>query len=99
MQSQQGVFAGALALALAWAAGAPAAHAADYVVSTAGNDGASGLAAAPWRTLQRAWNAGTLRAGDTVTVDDGTYAGFACNGTSGTAAARASRCARAIRWE
>ena len=63
------------------------ARAADYVVSPAGNDGASGLAAAPWRTLQRAWNAGTLRAGDTVTVDDGTYAGFGCNGASGTAAA------------
>ena len=89
MQLQQRVwFAGALALALAWAVGAPVARAADYVVSTAGNDGASGLAAAPWRSLQRAWNAGTLRAGDTVTVDDGTYAGFGCNGTSGTAAAR-----------
>jgi hypothetical protein len=89
MQSQQRIlFAGALALALAWTMGAPVARAADYVVSTAGNDGASGLVAAPWRTLQRAWNAGTLRAGDTVTVDDGTYAGFGCNGTSGTAAAR-----------
>jgi len=75
-----------LALALAWAAGTPLARAADYVVSTSGNDSASGLAAAPWHTLQRAWNTGTLRAGDTVTVNDGTYAGFGCNGTSGTAA-------------
>ena len=78
----------ALALALMWAVQAHVARAADYVVSTTGNDGGSGLAAAPWRTLQRAWNAGTLRAGDTVTVEDGAYAGFACNGASGTAAAR-----------
>ena len=89
MQSQyRFLFAGALLLALAWVAGTPAARAAEYVVSTTGNDSGSGLAAAPWRTLQRAWSGGALRAGDTVTVEDGTYAGFGCNGTSGTAAAR-----------
>ncbi len=80
-------FEGALALALIWALGARAARAADYLVSANGNDGASGLAAAPWRTLQRAWSGGTLRAGDTVTVEDGGYSGFGCDGISGTAAA------------
>src|SRR5215204_1652766 len=58
------------------------ASAADYVVSTTGNDSASGMAGAPWRTLQRVWR--TVQAGDTVTVEDGTYAGFACDGSSGT---------------
>ena len=42
-----------------------------FVVSTGGNDGASGTVAAPWRTLAKA-NA-TLSAGDTVMVRGGTY--------------------------
>jgi len=63
-----------------------AADAADYVVSTGGDDAASGAAGAPWRTIQRALRA--VKPGDTVTVEDGTYAGLACDGVSGTAAAR-----------
>jgi parallel beta-helix repeat protein len=62
------------------------AEAADYVVSPAGDDAATGLAGAPWRTIQRSLRA--VKPGDTVTVEDGTYAGLACDGTSGTAAAR-----------
>src|SRR6185436_3496368 len=62
------------------------AFAADYFVSPAGSDSATGLAGAPWKTLQKA--ASTVAAGDTVTVADGTYAGFLCDGTSGTAASR-----------
>ena len=80
MQLQQRVwFAGALALALAWAVGTPVARAADYVVSTAGSDGAGGWRARPGAPSSGR-NAGTLRAGDAVTVEDGTYAGFACDG-------------------
>ena len=62
------------------------ARAVDYFVSPAGDDKAAGSAAAPWKTLQHA--AETVTAGDTVTVADGTYAGFACDGKSGTAASR-----------
>src|SRR5207253_942612 len=65
---------------------AAAAGAAEYVVSTAGDDAATGLAGAPWRTIQRALRA--VKPGDTVTVEVGTYAGLACDGTSGTAASR-----------
>ncbi|HVR63600.1 MAG TPA: right-handed parallel beta-helix repeat-containing protein [Polyangia bacterium] len=71
-------------LALAISAGRAAATA--YVVAPTGDDSAAGSSAAPWRTLQKA--AGKVMAGDTVTVRDGTYAGFACNGRSGTATAR-----------
>ena len=62
------------------------ARAVDYFVGPAGDDKAAGSAAAPWKTLQHA--AETVTAGDTVTVADGTYAGFACDGKNGTAAAR-----------
>ncbi|HVT08107.1 MAG TPA: right-handed parallel beta-helix repeat-containing protein, partial [Polyangia bacterium] len=62
-----------------------AAYATAYSVSPTGSDTASGLAAAPWRTLQRALD--TVKPGDTVTVEDGTYAGLACDTVSGTAAA------------
>ena len=62
------------------------AEAGDYVVSTAGDDAATGVAGAPWRTIQRALRA--VKPGDTVTVEDGTYAGLACDGMSGTAASR-----------
>ena len=75
----------ALALMLSVAA-ATAASAADYVVSPTGSDSATGLAGAPWKTIQKAL--GTVKAGDVVTVEDGTYAGLACDGVSGTAAAR-----------
>ena len=68
-------------------AGLPAAAgAAEYIVSTAGDDAATGLAGAPWRTIQRALRA--VKPGDSVTVEDGTYAGLACDGISGTAASR-----------
>jgi MYXO-CTERM domain-containing protein len=76
--------ASALAVAAALGMGAPA-LAAGSLVSPTGDDNAAGAAATPWRTLQRPWS--TVRAGDTVTVEDGTYAGFGCDGTSGTAAA------------
>ncbi len=61
-------------------------HAADYAVSPQGSDGANGSPATPWKTLQKA--ADSVQAGDTVTVADGTYAGFQCDGKAGTAAAR-----------
>ena len=64
---------------------ASAAHAATYQVSPNGNDANTGSVAAPFKTLQKA--ADTVVAGDTVLVNDGTYAGFRVR-TSGTAAAR-----------
>jgi parallel beta-helix repeat protein len=62
------------------------AAATDYVVAPTGDDAAAGTMAAPWKTLQKA--AGKVVAGDTVTARDGTYAGFQCDGRSGTAGAR-----------
>jgi parallel beta-helix repeat protein len=62
------------------------AAATDYFVAPTGDDAAAGTMAAPWKTLQKA--AGTVVAGDTVTARDGTYAGFQCDGRSGTAGAR-----------
>lgn len=56
-----------------------------YEVSPAGNDANAGSAALPWKTLQKA--ADSVKAGDTVLVNNGTYAGFRVR-TSGTAAAR-----------
>src|SRR5579884_2830422 len=50
------------------------AWAADYVVAPTGNDGAAGSQAAPWATLQHAVD--TMQPGDSVTVADGSYAGF-----------------------
>lgn len=60
-------------------------HAAVYVVSATGNDSNVGSAALPWKTLQKA--ADSVKAGDTVLVNNGTYAGFRVR-TSGTSAAR-----------
>jgi hypothetical protein len=74
-------FAGLLGAALP-----SAARAADYLVSPSGSDTASGMAGAPWRTIQRALT--SVKPGDVVTVEDGTYAGIACDSVSGTAAAR-----------
>jgi hypothetical protein len=73
-------------VALALFASSGQALAAAYFVSPTGDDSAAGTSAAPWKTLQKA--AGKVAAGDTVTVADGTYAGFACDGKKGTAAAR-----------
>ncbi|GEM_PF-1322842 len=42
-----------------------------YHVSTNGNDSNPGSSASPWRTIQKAAN--TMAAGDTVTVEAGTY--------------------------
>ena len=42
-----------------------------YYVSTTGNDSNAGTSTSPWRTIQKAVN--TLRAGQTVTVNAGTY--------------------------
>ena len=61
------------------------ASAAEYGVSPTGSDTATGLAGAPWKTIQRAFK--SVKAGDVVIVEDGTYAGIACDGVSGTAAA------------
>jgi parallel beta-helix repeat protein len=61
------------------------AHATVYEVSPTGNDANDGSAALPWKTLQKA--ADTVKAGDKVWVNNGTYAGFRMR-TSGTAAAR-----------
>ncbi len=52
-----------------------------YVVAPEGDDGASGSAAAPWKTLQGA--AAEVGPGDTVIVRAGRYDGFEL-GTSGT---------------
>jgi parallel beta-helix repeat protein len=67
-------------------AAVPTALAKDYFVRPTGDDLGSGAAAAPWKTLQKAAN--TVAAGDTVTVANGTYAGFACHDKSGTPTAR-----------
>src|SRR5689334_4485558 len=56
-----------------------------FYVAPTGADAAAGSAQAPWQTLQHAAN--SVKAGDTVIVEPGTYAGFDLT-TSGTAAAR-----------
>src|SRR6187549_3972218 len=53
-----------------------------FHVALGGNDANAGTAAAPWATLQKAAN--SVRAGDTVNVAAGNYAGFDL-WTSGTA--------------
>jgi hypothetical protein len=58
--------------------------AAQYYVSTSGNNSAAGTASAPWRTLQYA--ADRVGPGDRVTVRPGDYTGFHLD-TSGTAVA------------
>ncbi|HSS40611.1 MAG TPA: right-handed parallel beta-helix repeat-containing protein, partial [Polyangia bacterium] len=74
-----------LASFLAVVLGSTVAYATAYSVSPTGSDTASGLSSAPWRTIQRALD--TVNAGDIVTVEDGTYAGLACDTVSGTASA------------
>jgi parallel beta-helix repeat protein len=49
-------------------------NAAEYFVSTAGNNANSGVSGAPWRTLQHAAN--QVLPGDRVTVLPGNYTGF-----------------------
>jgi hypothetical protein len=74
-------------LARAWIVGSivllcpSLALAASYVVAPNGKDSNAGDAANPWATLQHA--ADTVKAGDTVTVEPGDYAGFNVT-TSGT---------------
>jgi parallel beta-helix repeat protein len=63
----------ALIPAVALLAAAPALGA-EYHVSPAGDDNASGKAEAPWKTLQKA--ADTVTTGDRVVVEDGEYRGF-----------------------
>ncbi len=54
---------------------ATAAHATDYYVKNGGNDGANGQSlGSAWATLQHA--ADVVNPGDTVHVQDGSYAGF-----------------------
>ncbi len=71
--------------AFAMSAAAGSASATTYEVAPGGNDANAGSAAAPWQTLQKA--ALTVHSGDTVLINDGTYAGFRMR-TSGTAGAR-----------
>lgn len=66
-------------------AGVFTAHGATYHVAPNGNDAASGLAGAPWRTLIKA--AATAAAGDTVLIGNGVYTGAVTFTRSGTAAA------------
>ena len=59
--------------------------AATYYVSPTGSDSANGSSSTPWRTIQHAIN--TAVAGDTVTVENGTYVeaiNFTGSGTSGS---------------
>ena len=56
-----------------------------YYVSTGGNDTNAGTLAAPWRTIQHAAN--TVKAGDTVQVEGGTYNEIVTMKTSGNATA------------
>jgi hypothetical protein len=59
-----------------------------YYVAMTGSNAATGTVAAPWQTLQQAAN--TVKAGDTVVVRAGSYAGFIMGWnapTAGTAAA------------
>lgn len=58
------------------------ARATAYTVQPSGNDSGAG----PWKTLQYA--ADHVVAGDIVTVEDGTYAGFVLDGKNGTAGSR-----------
>lgn len=60
-------------------------HATDYVVSTTGDNGNTGLSGDPWATLQHA--ADQVLPGDTVTVLAGDYDGFHMT-TSGTLSQR-----------
>ena len=48
-----------------------------YYVANSGSDSAAGAATAPWATLQKASN--SVKAGDTVIVRAGSYAGFVVN--------------------
>ncbi len=64
-------------------AAAVAAQGADYYVSPKGDDGGSGAAAAPFRTIQKA--ADVVQPGDTVHLAAGVYDGRAVMKTSGTA--------------
>lgn len=55
-----------------------------FYVATNGNDNAGGSSASPWATLQHAAN--SVKAGDTVIIEAGSYKGFDME-TSGTATA------------
>ncbi len=58
------------------------AQAANYYVSTTGNDSNAGTSASPWRTIQKAAN--TMVAGDTAIVNTGTYNERVSVSTSGS---------------
>lgn len=59
-------------------------RAATYYLSPSGSDSNPGTSALPWKTLHKA--AAAVRAGDTVIVRDGTYAGGVWIETPGTSA-------------
>jgi len=56
-----------------------------YNVATSGSDSASGASASPFKTIQKA--ASVLRAGDTLNIRAGSYAGLDASGLSGTQSA------------
>jgi len=58
--------------------------AATYYLSPTGSDGNPGTSLYPWKTFKKA--ASTVKAGDTVIVRDGTYAGGVTIETAGTSA-------------
>ncbi|MGH7238867.1 MAG: DUF1565 domain-containing protein [Candidatus Saccharimonadales bacterium] len=65
---------------------AASAHAADYYVSTSGNDSNPGTQGSPFKTIQK--GADVAHAGDTVHVLPGTYNEWIQNKNNGTATAR-----------
>jgi hypothetical protein len=73
-----------LGFAFGLSLGVTSAHGAEYHVAPTGNDQSSGTTAAPWKTLQKA--IASVQAGDTVLVANGAYAGFLCDGVSGSQA-------------
>ena len=63
-----------VAIALATLCKTTLAWSADYWVAPHGTDSAGGSESAPWLTIQHA--ADTMKAGDSVTIADGSYEGF-----------------------
>ena len=72
-------------LAAVLCVGVSSAHAADYYVSTSGNNSNPGTQAQPWRTVAYAVsNSSPVTAGDTIYVRGGVYAEYIVIGKSGS---------------
>lgn len=72
-------------MAAVWFCTVGAAWAADYYVSTTGNDSASGTILSPWRTIQK--GASSVGPGDTVHIRGGVYVErISLSGRAGTSA-------------